>query len=76
MQDYAKAHLCTQYLLVEGSDLAEAKVVEKQQAFAEQGVGSVVEERPVVLVALQVVVAGLVVPAALPAEYYQQVYSA
>ena len=76
MQDYAKAHLCTQYLFVEGSDLAEAKVVEKQQAFAEQGVGQMVVGRLAVLVARQVAVAGLVVPAALPAEHYQQVCSA
>ena len=48
----------------------------KQAIAHAKGVGSVVEGRPVVLVALQVVMAGLVVPAALPAEYYQQVYSA
>ena len=35
MQDHAKVHLYMQNLFVEESDLAEAKVVEKQQAFAE-----------------------------------------
>ena len=51
-------------------------VAAKQAIAHAKGVGSVVEERPVVLVALQVVMAGLVVPAALPAEHYQRVCSA
>ena len=75
-QDYARAHLCMQYLFVEESDLAQATVVEKQQAFAERGVGQMVVGRLAVLAALQVAVAGLVVPAALPVEHYQQVCSA
>ena len=69
-QDHAKVHLCMQYLFVEGSGLAEAMVVEKQQAFAEQGVEEMVVGRLAVLVARQVAVAGLVVPAVLPAEHY------
>ena len=51
-------------------------VAAKQAIAHAKGVGSVVEERPAVLVALQVVMAGLVVPAALPVEHYQQVCSA
>ena len=73
IQDYAKVHLYMQRLFDEGSDLAGAKVVEEQQAFAEQGVGLVVVEHPAVLVAWQVAVVGLVV---LPAVYYQQGYMA
>ena len=66
---------------VEGSTLAEAKVVEEEQAFAVLGVGLVVVERAVLLAALeaaeeQEVVAGPVVPAALPAVYYQRGYMA
>ena len=51
-------------------------VAAKQAIAYAKGVGQVVVERPVVLVALQVVVAGLVVPAALPVEHYQRVCSA
>ena len=65
----------------EGSVLAQARVVEEQQAFAVLGVGLVVAERPVILTPLeaaeeQVVVVGPVVPVALPAVYYQQGYTA
>ena len=55
----------------------QAIVVAAKQAIAHaKGVGQMVVGRLAVRLARQVAVAGLVVPAALPAEHYQQVCSA